>query len=342
MSNETKNPKILKVEQLIREMGKVVIGYEDIKRQLVVALLADGHVLLEGMPGLAKTQIIKALQACFTDATAGRIQMTPDLKPSDVIGVYIFNPKTAEFEFQPGPVVGVNFMLADEVNRTPPKTQSALLQAMEERFISVGRETIKMEDPFLVLATMNPVEQEGTFPLPEAQLDRFMFKLLMGYVSRKDEVKVLGNVLSHGRRAMELIEPCISRVDITSAREEVFAIAENASEELREYIVDLMRATRPSDATFKSVKDAKGADFSDRIMHGCSVRLSIWVQRGAAVNAWLDGRDYITPDDVKKTFRDCTRHRLILTQEAVFESFQPDVFISALLNTVPIAGRKQK
>jgi MoxR-like ATPase len=353
MSQENLSPLVLKVKALYQEMGKVIIGYKDIKRALIMALMSDGHVLLESMPGLAKTLMINTLQKAIDGIQAGRIQFDPDLKPTDVKGTRVFNPVLGKYEFAPGPILGdinlvdgvqrssVNLLLGDELNRGIALTQAALLQPMQERFVDIpGVGRIYLPDPFMVLATINPVEQEGTFALPEAQLDRFMFKLIMGYVSREDEIKILKNTQVHGRGATDKVETVISVSDLMAIRKEVMQIVESASDPIQEYIVDLQRATRPKDKSFANVKDAKGKTFEERIAYGVSPRLSIWVQKGAAVNAWLEGRTAIEPDDVKSVFRDAVRHRLILTQEAVFDNFSADEFVSAVLNCVPIVGRQ--
>lgn len=337
------NTKIDKINALSAELDKVVIGYSHIKRQIILALLADGHVLLESMPGLAKTTLISTLQAAIEGARQNRIQMTPDLKPTDIIGVQIFNQKTGEFETQTGPMIGTNLLLADEVNRTTPKTLSAMLQAMQERYVTIGGVRYDLEDPFLVLATMNPVEQEGTFPLPEAMLDRFCFKLVMDYVSRNDEINVAKNTKVHGRDAQRVIEKALSTADILAMREKVLTIADQgAKDALVEYIVDLVRATRPTDPAFKNIKDKDGETFSEKVAFGASPRCIIWTLRTAAALAFLDGRDHITPDDVKSVFRDVCRHRIILTQDAALDGFTTDKFIQAVLAQVPVIERKSK
>ena len=340
MSDKTKNPLAIKVDALYQEMGKVIIGYKEIKRSLILALMSDGHVLLESMPGLAKTLMINTLQKAIAGAESGRIQFNPDLKPTDVLGTRVFNPVQGSYEFVPGPILGCNFLLADELNRGIALTQSALLQGMQERYVDIPNvPRQQLMDPFMVLATINPVEQEGTFALPEAQLDRFMFKLLMGYVSRQDEVNILKNTQVHGRGATDKVQQVLTIAEIKAIRTEVQQIVENASDSVQEYIVDLMRATRPTDPSFKKIVDKDGKTFEERIAYGASPRLCIWVQKGAACNAWLSGRDAIEPDDVKKVYRDATRHRLILTQEAVFDGFQADEFITAVENCVPVIGR---
>lgn len=345
----SKNQLVIKANALSTEMDKVIVGYTPVKRALTLALMADGHVLLESMPGLAKTLMINTLQKTIDGATSGRIQFDPDLKPSDVKGTRVFNPVTGKYDFVPGPLLGavdanyksaVNLLLADELNRGIALTQAALLQPMQERFADIpGVPRIMLPDPFMVMATINPVEQEGTFALPEAQLDRFMFKIMMGYVSRADEIKVLANTQVHGRNATEKVEPVMDLSDLRAIRTEVQQVVDNASDAIREYIVDLMRATRPTDPSFGKIRDAEGKSFEERIAYGASPRLGIWVQKGAACNAWLDGRTHIEPDDVKSVYRDAVRHRLILTQEATFDRFQADTFITAVESQVPVVGR---
>ncbi len=334
------NPLAIKINAFYKELGKVVIGYKDIKRGLIIALMSDGHVLLESMPGLAKTMLINTMQKAVGGSKSGRIQFNPDLKPNDVLGTRIFNPLKGVYEFVPGPILGCNFLLADELNRGIALTQSALLQGMQERVIDIPNvERQFLDDPFMVLATINPVEQEGTFTLPEAQLDRFMFKLIMGYVSKADEIKILENVQVHGRGATDKVEPVITVEEIKAIRKEVYDITADASPAIREYIVDLMRATRPTDPTFKKVVDKDNKPYDGRIAYGASPRLGIWVLKGAACSAWLDSRTFIQPDDVKMVFRDALRHRLILTQEAVFEGFMADSFVNSVLDSVAVVGR---
>ena len=325
-----------KLKSSINEIGKVVIGYEHIKRQAHLAILVDGHIILESVPGLAKTTLINALQLAIAGSTSGRIQMTPDLKPGDVLGFEVYNPKTGTFEIRKGPMIDSNLLLADELNRATPKTGSAFLQAMQERFITIGNEKFKLKDVFLVLATMNPIEQEGTYSIPEAMLDRFCFKLNMGYLTEMEEFTILSNTKVHGREAGSLIQPVLSIDDIIEMRKVVAAIRDNASTEILRYITRLVRATRPSDPRFAHVFADKLEEAKELIAFGASPRALIWTLHTAAANAFVDGRDYITPDDVKAVFPDVLRHRIILTQTAQFDGYTTDAAIAEILAKTPV------
>lgn len=326
-----------KIKLLLAELDKVIAGYRDVKIKVIHALLADGHVLLESVPGLAKTTLIAALQAAISNSTKARIQMTPDLKPGDIVGTRVFNMKTGEFEIAPGPVIGVNLLLADEINRATPKAQSALLEAMQERKATIAGKTFELENPFLVLATMNPIEQEGTYPLPEAQLDRFCFKLVLDYVSREDEIRILENTAVHGRDPQKLVVPAISTQDILALRKQILD-GVTVSRSAHEYIVDLVRATRPGDRLFKLVE----AELKGRVLVGASPRAQIWMRRTAQVRAYLAGRTHVTPDDIKYAAPDVMRHRIILTQESQLDGFTTDQVVRAVLNKVPVIEPRTK
>ncbi len=334
MSDITQMSKAL--HSSISEVGKVVIGYEHIKRQIHIALLCDGHVILESVPGLAKTTLINALQMAIKNSVSGRIQMTPDLKPGDILGFEVYNPKTGLFEIRKGPMTDSNFLLADELNRATPKTGSAFLQAMQERFITIGNETFKLKDVFLVLATMNPIEQEGTYPIPEAMLDRFCFKLNMGYLDEMEEFSILANTKVHGRNSSSLINPVMSIDDILAMRKEVALIRDNASVDILKYITRLVRATRPGDKRFNEVFKDNLEETREFIAFGASPRALIWTLHTAAANAFLDGRNYITPDDVKAVFGDVLRHRIILSQTARFDGYSTDTAIESILAKTPV------
>ena len=326
------------IKALKTELKKVISGYDDIQDAVIIALLADGHVLLESVPGLAKTTLIIALQAAISDSKRARIQMTPDLKPGDIVGTRIFNLKTGEFETVYGPVVGVNLLLADEINRATPKAQSALLEAMQERRVTVAGTAVTLEDPFLVLATMNPIEQEGTYPLPEAQLDRFCFKLRLDYVSRQDEVGILKNTSVHGRDAAGKIVPVISTGQIREIRK---MIQEKVvvSDAALEYIVDIVRATRPGDSLFNKYMKK---DLDGKVQVGASPRAQIWIMRTAQVRAALANRSFVTPDDIKAVAPDVLRHRIILSQVAQLEGYTTDTAVRAVLNNLRIIEPKTK
>lgn len=301
------------------EVGKVVVGQEGTLSGIVAALLVGGHVLLEGVPGTAKTLIVKAVASAL-ELDFNRLQFTPDLMPSDVIGQIIFEPREGSFRFREGPVF-TNFLLADEINRTPPKTQASLLEAMEERQVSLEGETRALPDPFIVVATQNPVEYEGTYPLPEAQLDRFLFKLHVGYPSYEQEVEVLarhdGGMDPHDVSGSG-VRPVASAADLARARAEVDALAVEPS--VRAYMVALVRATRESPSVTLGVSPRGAA----ALLHASKA----W--------AWLAGRDFVTPDEVKAVAKPVLRHRLLLRPELELEGATADGVLDALLTTVPV------
>ncbi|HEY9774577.1 MAG TPA: MoxR family ATPase [Planktothrix sp.] len=345
-----------KIDAWRKELDKVISGYDHVKDQVLVALLSRGHVLLRAVPGTAKTTLANTLKSTIEGGVAARFQMTPDMKPSDILGVVVYNAKTAEFETKTGPMVGAHITLFDEINRTTPKTLSATLQAMQEGIVTIGDKTFTLEELFFAIATMNPVEQEGTFPLPEATLDRFAMLLDMQYVSRKDEIAMAKNVAVHGRSAQKGVSKVVSVQDILAMREEVDKIAGNASDTVVKYIVDLCRATRPTDESFDLVHasknlaapkgkavaaDAKAqaldaAMLKDIIMLGASPRSIIWTLHCSAAAAFIQGDSNITPDHVKKVFRDVLRHRIMLSQVAEHEGYTSDQVIDAVLSRVPV------
>ena len=288
---------------LINEVGKVVVGQELMISRLLVGLLSGGHVLLEGVPGLAKTLTVRSLAEAI-DTGFSRIQFTPDMLPADVIGTEIFNPKDGTYSIKQGPLFS-NLILADEINRAPAKVQAALLEAMQERQVTIGGKTFPFEEPFLVLATQNPIEQEGTYPLPEAQIDRFMLKVQVGYPSKDDERKVVD------RMASGQPEPTISKVatpdQLIAARKNVDQVF--IDEKVKGYVVDLVHATR--DPAAAGIKDLDGM-----IEMGASPRASLFLTRGAKAHAFLQGRSYATPHDVKNLALDVLRHRVVVTYEA--------------------------
>ncbi|MFG3103031.1 AAA family ATPase [Streptomyces sp. NPDC048182] len=307
------------LEALRAEIAKAVVGQDAAVTGLVVALLCRGHVLLEGVPGVAKTLLVRALAAAL-DVDTKRVQFTPDLMPSDVTGSLIYDARTAEFSFQPGPVF-TNLLLADEINRTPPKTQSSLLEAMEERQVTVDGTPRALPDPFLVAATQNPVEYEGTYPLPEAQLDRFLLKLTVPLPSRADEIDVLTRHAA-GFNPRDLhaagVRPVATAADLAAARDEVARTT--VSPEITAYVVDLCRATRESPSLTLGVSP-----------RGATALLST-----ARAWAWLTGRDYVTPDDVKALALPTLRHRVQLRPEAEMEGVTADSVINAILAHVPV------
>jgi MoxR-like ATPase len=303
---------------LLDEVGKVLVGQEPMLQRLLIGLLTGGHVLLEGVPGLAKTTAIRTLAQAI-DTGFSRIQFTPDMLPADVIGTEIFNPKEGTYSLKRGPIFS-NLILADEINRAPAKVQAALLEAMQEKQGTIGGKTYPLEEPFLVLATQNPIEQEGTYPLPEAQIDRFMLKIRVGYPTRDEERRIVD------RMATQLESPHVNAVatpaDILDARKAVDEVF--VDEKVRDYIVDLVRATREPQA-------AGLADLEAMIETGASPRASIYLLRAAKAHAYLTGRTYATPHDVKTLAPDVLRHRVSLTYEAEAQGKTPEDIVERIL-----------
>jgi MoxR-like ATPase len=310
------------VSGLQLEMQKVIIGQKEMVNRLLVALLSDGHILLEGVPGLAKTLAIKTL-AQAVNASFSRIQFTPDLLPADLVGTVIYNQKEEQFSVKKGPVFA-HFVLADEINRAPAKVQSALLEAMQERQITIGDETHILPSPFLVLATQNPVEQEGTYPLPEAQVDRFMLKVVLGYPGKEEEQKIIQMNLAPNPPQINKI---ISAEQILKARELVKEVY--IDEKVQRYIVDLVFATRnPQDFGLSELKDWIG--------FGCSPRASISLAMSAKAYAFLNRRGYVIPEDIRALATDVMRHRIGLTYEAEAENISSEWIINTILNKVEV------
>ncbi len=306
------------IHAVIENIEKVMIGKRDVAELSIVALLAGGHVLLEDVPGVGKTMMVRSL-AKSVGAEFKRIQFTPDLLPSDVVGVSIYNPKTLQFEFRPGPIVG-NIILADEINRTSPKTQASLLEAMEEASITVDGETLSIPKPFFVMATQNPIEYEGTYPLPEAQLDRFLLKIRMGYPSVQQEIEVL-------RRA-ENKQP-IQEIGAVMAVDELLALQQAVQQiyiedGVKGYIVDIARATREH----------------SKVYLGVSPRASVALMKASQAYAFMQGRDFVKPDDVKYLAPFVFGHRLILVPEARYEGVTPEQVIGQIIQQVMVPVRR--
>ncbi|TSA27044.1 MAG: AAA family ATPase [Ignavibacteriales bacterium] len=310
------------IDILFNEMSKTIVGQKSMLERLVVGLLSNGHVLLEGVPGLAKTLAIKSLAASMK-AKFQRIQFTPDLLPADLIGTLIYSQKDGNFAIKKGPIFA-NFILADEINRAPAKVQSALLEAMQERQVTIGESTFKLDDPFLVLATQNPIEQEGTYPLPEAQVDRFMLKVKITYPSREEEQKIMKlNTTSDNPTINAVINPA----DIIKARKLVQEIY--VDEKIEKYILDIVFATR-------SPKDFGLDELTDLISYGGSPRASINLALGARAMAFIKRRGYVIPEDVRSICSDVLRHRIAVTYEAEAEDITSETIISKILNKIEV------
>lgn len=310
------------VTSLKQEVGKVIVGQSELIDRLIIGLLTNGHVLLEGVPGLAKTLTIQTLsQALSTDFQ--RIQFTPDLLPADLIGTLIYNQKEGDFIIKKGPVFS-NIILADEINRAPAKVQSALLEAMQERQVTIGEETFSLPKPFLVMATENPVEQEGTYPLPEAQVDRFMLKICVGYPSREEERLILDR-MAHAEPPAP-IQPIITPEQILRARQTVDEIY--IDDKIKAYIIDLIFATREPEQA--------GLNLKEYIKYGASPRATISLTLAARAHAFMEGRGYVTPQDIKSVAPDVLRHRLLLTYEAEAEELTSDELIRQILAEIPV------
>ena len=310
------------VKSLDAEIRKAIIGQDRLVERALVALLADGHILLEGVPGLAKTLLVKtigrAIQAGFS-----RIQFTPDLLPADLIGTRIYNPRTGEFSVQKGPVFS-NLILADEINRAPAKVQSALLEAMQEEQITIGDETFPLEAPFLVLATQNPIEQEGTYPLPEAQVDRFMLKVVVDYPERSEEREIIDRMTSGSPPD---VRPVVDSQYILNAREIVHQVY--VDEKIKDYVLNLVIATRdPATAGL--------GDLSNLISFGASPRAGIFLISATRAYAFIKGRGYVVPDDVKQLAPDVLRHRIITTFEAEAQDVTSEQIVQRILDNVEV------
>jgi MoxR-like ATPase len=308
--------------KLLEEVGRVIVGQGTMVERLLIGLLADGHVLMEGVPGLAKTLTVRTL-ARAVDTKFRRLQFTPDLLPADLIGTLVYDPKDQEFKTKKGPIFA-NIILADEINRSPAKVQSALLEAMQERTVTIGENTFPLEAPFLVLATQNPIEQEGTYPLPEAQVDRFMLKLSVEYPNRDEELQIMRR-MSTGPD--EEINPVVGPEEILRARKAVEMIY--LDHQVEQYIVELVLATRDP-ASY-------GLDeLSDLISYGASPRASICLAKTARAHAFLRRRGFVTPDDVRAMAMDVLRHRVLLTYEAEAEEVTSEDVVTQILNSVEV------
>lgn len=310
------------IEDIVSAVRTVVVGQDRLVHRMLIGMLSDGHLLIEGVPGLAKTLAVRTLAAVL-DVPFQRVQFTPDLLPSDLVGTQIFLPQTSNFEARPGPIIS-NIVLADEINRAPAKVQSALLEAMEERQVTIGDTTFTLDDPYLVLATQNPIEQEGTYPLPEAQLDRFMLKVLIDYPSREQEREII-NRMSGVRPPTP--EPVISGSRLVAARDIVNSIY--VDERIIDYILDLIYATRyPTQSGLKRLEGL--------IQVGASPRATIFLVKAARANAFINGRGYVIPADVKAMAADVLRHRLVLSFEAQADDITADKVIDGIIKRIEV------
>jgi len=307
---------------LQQEMGRVIVGQKHLLDRLLIALLTNGHVLLEGVPGLAKTLALKTLAGCIA-VQFKRLQFTPDMLPADIVGTMIYSPQDGAFRTKHGPIFS-NLVLADEINRAPAKVQSALLEAMQERQVTIGDETYALPTPFLVLATQNPLEQEGTYPLPEAQIDRFMMKVVVTYPNRSEERAILDAMATTA--AMVVPRQVVSAAQIVAARQVVDTLY--VDDKIRDYIVDVVLATRPPIAA--------ALKLDGYIQTGASPRATIALTLAARAMAFLSGRHFVVPQDVKAVAMDVLRHRVAVTYEAEAENISPENIVETILNTLPV------
>ncbi len=326
MENDELNENIKRDYELAKkalaEVNKVIVGQYKMIERLAMGLLTGGHILLEGVPGLAKTMAIKTFSEIL-GVKFQRIQFTPDLLPADLIGTLVFNPKTGEFNVKKGPIFA-NIILADEINRAPSKVQSALLEAMQEHQVTIAENTYKMDEPFLVLATQNPIEQGGTYPLPEAQVDRFIMKVIIKYPS-KDEERLILEKNTTGKPVK--VENILTSEDIFRIRTDIYSIY--LDDKIKDYILDIVFATRAPDKYNMQ-------QLNPLILYGASPRATIALASVAKAKAFLEGRGYVIPDDVKEIAHDVLRHRIIVSYEAEAEEIKPEKIITQILNTIPI------
>ncbi len=320
---EKVNARVLSCQPIVKlffqEMHKVIYGQDNLIRKLLLAFLTNGHVLLEGVPGLAKTKTAATFSQIL-DLKFQRVQFTPDLLPGDIVGTQIYNPKSMEFEVKKGPIFA-NFILADEINRAPAKVQSALLEAMQEKQVTIGDTTFELDLPFFVVATQNPLEQEGVYPLPEAQMDRFMFKILVGYPDKREEKEIMKNHAFEKHVDLKQILDSNSVENIKQAIEKIYI-----DEKIEDYIVEIVSVTR----------DIKSVGLDSRLLSfGASPRAALNIYKAAKGNAFLEGRAYVVPQDVKDTAKEVLRHRILLSYEAEAENITSDTIIEEILNKVP-------
>jgi len=310
------------VDNLRAEMGKVIVGQSYLIDRLLLGLLANGHILIEGVPGLAKSMSVQVLARAI-NTSYQRIQFTPDLLPADLLGTLVYNPKTGDFSTKKGPIFA-NIILADEINRAPAKVQSALLEAMQERQVTIGRATFPLPEPFMVLATQNPIEQEGTYPLPEAQVDRFMLKLVLDYPNKKEEREIMNRMAVTDYELQ--VQPVVEPEEILKARDVVDRIY--IDEKVKDYILDIVFASREP--------EQYGLDIKDYIQYGASPRATIYLTVAAKAYAFIKGRGYVTPQDVKTVGRDVLRHRVIVSYEAEAEDLTSGDIIRKIFDQIEV------
>jgi len=320
--NEQVRQEAVFVQDLLAEIEKVIVGQERLVQRLLIGLLAGGHILIEGVPGLAKTLAVKTLSEAI-QTSFQRLQFTPDLLPADLTGTEVYNPRTGEFTSRKGPIFA-NLILADEINRAPPKVQSALLEAMQERQVTIGSETYPLQEPFLVLATQNPIEQEGTYPLPEAQVDRFMLKVVITYPNRDEERLILQRMTGE---PLPPVRPVVSPAQILHAREVARGIY--VDPRIQEYVLDLVFATREPE-------QHDLPDLQPLIAYGASPRATIYLVTAAKAHAFLQGRGYVVPEDVKQVVPDVLRHRVIVTYEAEAEDVDSADIVQQILDQIEV------
>ena len=310
-----------KIRKVYSEISKIIVGQEDIVEKLLIALISDGHVLIEGVPGLAKTLMVKTLSECL-DCGFVRLQFTPDLLPADITGTKIYDHKNISFKTVKGPIF-TNFVLADEINRAPPKVQSALLEAMQEKQVSIQGDTLKLDKPFMVLATQNPIESEGTYKLPEAQVDRFMFKMLMDYPTRDDEIEIMERFTEGKEHSVSKLLSSEQILEIQKFNQEIYA-----DRKIKEYVAEIVDATRHP--------ERYDLDIDGYIEYGASPRASLWLILASKAHAMINGRGYVKPEDIKAIAHDVLRHRVLLTYEAEAEQKTSDEMITRILEKIKV------
>ncbi len=310
-----------KIKRVRYEIGKIVVGQGDIIEKLLIALISDGHVLIEGVPGLAKTLMIKTLSECL-DCGFVRLQFTPDLLPADIIGTKIYDHKDISFRTVKGPIF-TNFILADEINRAPPKVQSALLEAMQEKQVSIQGETLRLSKPFMVLATQNPIESEGTYKLPEAQVDRFMFKILIDYPAKDDEIEIIERFTEGAKHSVSKLLSSRQILEMQEFNQKIYA-----DRKIKDYVAEIVDATRHP--------EEYGLEIGGYIEYGASPRASLWLILAAKAHAMMNGRGYVKPEDVKAIAYEVLRHRILLTYEAEAEQRTSDEMITKILERIRV------